>query len=128
MWEPKLPPVAAQCASCPFRTDNDKEFGGVIARLREKLGMPGKVTAACIRHARFHTRIDAENGDFICHGSAYDAEMNQRPATDHRQCAGATEAYRARHPKPVSEQSPKAMKRQRDVAAARWRAGIPSPQ
>lgn len=98
LWQPKFPEVAQQCASCPFRTGNDKEFGEVIARLREKLEMSPTVTANDIRHARFCVRIDAEHGDFVCHHTAYDAKMNQRPQADFRQCAGATAAYRARHP------------------------------
>jgi hypothetical protein len=40
--------------------------------------------------------MDAEHGDFVCHHTAYDGEMNNRPVTDYRQCAGATEAFRAR--------------------------------
>ena len=86
LWQPKFPEVAKQCASCPFR----------IGRLRVKFGMPSKVHAEDIRHARFCVRMDAEHGDFVCHHTAYDGEMNQRPVTDYRQCAGATQAFRAR--------------------------------
>jgi hypothetical protein len=96
LWQPKFPAVAKQCASCPFRIGNDKEFGEVIRRLRVKFGMPSKVHAEDIRHARFCVRMDAEHGDFVCHHTAYDGEMNNRPVTDYRQCAGATEAFRAR--------------------------------
>ncbi len=100
MWQPKFPEVPVQCASCPFRVGNDKEFGEVLARLRSKFDMPGKITKADIGHARLRVRFDSDHGDFVCHHTAYDAQMNQRPSTDFRQCAGATAAYRARHPKP----------------------------
>ncbi len=98
LWQPKLPEVAKQCASCPFRIGNDKEFGEVITRLRCRFGMSEKVRRADIQHARLRVRIDSEHGDFVCHHTAYDGEMEDRPHTDYRQCAGATQAFRSRFP------------------------------
>lgn len=91
LWRPKLKEVEAQCASCPFRKGNDTEFGAVIQKLRDKIGMPGKVTKSCVDHSRKAIRIELQSsGDFACHHAAYDNDMNERPRTELRQCKGAT--------------------------------------
>lgn len=57
--------------------------------------MSGKVTKACIEHARKMIRLDVTGmGDFICHLTAYDSEMEDRPKADHRQCKGATAHFK----------------------------------
>lgn len=95
LWRPKFSEMTAQCPSCPFRVGNDKEFGEVCSRLRNKDGLNGKVTKAIIRFARLALLMDMDKtGDFLCHQTAYDSDMNQRPQRDWRQCAGATKIYR----------------------------------
>lgn len=91
MWKPKRREVSEQCVSCPFREGNDAEFGEVIGKLRKALGMAGEVTDQCVKHARKMVRLDlAAGGDFICHKTAYDAEMKMAGSEHHRQCKGAT--------------------------------------
>ena len=96
LWRPKLPEAASQCASCPFRDDNDAEFGAVMQRLRERVGMPGKLKRRDIAYAKYtiRTKDIAHSGDFACHFTAYDKDMNERPRVDHRQCPGATAEFK----------------------------------
>lgn len=95
LWRPKLPEMAHQCPSCPFRVGNDVEFGAVCAQLRKKEGLRGKVTKSIIRFARLMLLVDLnKTGDFICHQTAYDGEMNPNPQSNWRQCVGATQIYR----------------------------------
>jgi hypothetical protein len=96
-WRPRLKELPNQCASCPFRTGNDKEFQGVVDRLKEKgiqatLDVPHNVDLSVVR---FGIRLGVEaHGDFICHGTAYTKDMELRDRKEHRQCPGATKAYR----------------------------------
>ena len=93
LWKPRLPETT-QCASCPFRAGNDAEFGAVVARL---LGTK-KATKAQIKRTRDNVQHDVlmkMRPDFACHATAYDAEMDVRPISEHRQCPGATKAFQA---------------------------------
>lgn len=86
-WRPRQRELPAQCPSCPFLNGNDAEFAGVVARLG------GSVVDA--RFARFKIRQECSlRGDFICHGTAYDAAMRVQPARKFRQCPGASAHYR----------------------------------
>jgi len=95
LWTPKRREVPAQCASCPFRVGNDKEFSGILSKLKAKLGLKPSVKRPEVVAARCQVRMDLEHtGDFACHHTAYDEAMNERPASEHRQCAGATRWFR----------------------------------
>lgn len=95
-WRPKRPEVPAQCISCPFRTGNDKEFGDILKKLAIGLNHKRKVGPKTIIAARFRVKMEChEQGDFVCHGTAYEADVTtQRPVTEQRQCVGATEWFR----------------------------------
>jgi len=93
MWIPRRKEMPEQCTSCPFRTGNDAEFGDVIKRMCAASGEPMTKTTAL--RARFMLKMETEQaGDFICHQSAYDKDMNLRDASENRQCPGATKHYR----------------------------------
>ncbi len=93
LWTPKRKEMPEQCASCPFRTGNDAEFGLVIAKLCEASGE--RMTAVTADMARFKLKLETETlGDFICHQSAYDKDMAMRPPVDWRQCPGATRHHK----------------------------------
>lgn len=88
LWRPKFKPLPEQCASCPFRKGNDKEFGEVMQRLANSVGMDVKNN---VRESRRRVLADAENtGDFMCHGTVYTKDMERRPQSDYRQCPGAS--------------------------------------
>lgn len=96
MFRPKLKELDEQCPSCPFRKDNPVEFGEIVARLREKHGIPGTPHPMDVLKSRMEVRqTGLQTGDFICHCTAYDKDMNEKPASSHRQCPGATAAFRA---------------------------------
>lgn len=93
MWSPKRKEMREQCASCPFRTGNDAEFGEVIKRLCASAGE--RMTKATAPLARLRLMEETKvMGDFICHQSAYDKDMNLRAPEENRQCPGATRHYR----------------------------------
>lgn len=95
LWRPKLKELPEQCASCPFRKDNDKEFGAIIDRLRRSAGQHGRMTRGHVQFARLGLYADAlERGDFLCHHTVYDEKMNYKPEHERRQCPGATKLYR----------------------------------
>lgn len=95
LWRPKLTEVNEQCVSCPFAKDNDAEFGEILSRLREFYRMDRTVTPFDIGFARLEIEKECtDRGDFSCHNTAYDANMNQKPRKKHRQCKGASEHYR----------------------------------
>lgn len=95
LWRPKFPEVATQCASCPFRIGNHKEFSAVVRRLRAAEGIDGATTKAIVTFARVSLYEDAKaRGDFMCHCSVYDAAMQPKSRKEWRQCAGATEIFR----------------------------------
>ncbi len=89
------PPVPVQCVSCPFRVGNDAEFAVIVNRIRKKHRLrPVKPTSRIVKEARANVKWDLflNNTDkFACHASAYDENTNVRPASEHRQCAGAVE-------------------------------------
>lgn len=95
LFRPKLAEVARQCASCPFRADNDAEFGAFIARLRARVGLTRPVGPDLIEFARAGIRVEVgRKGDFVCHHTVYAEDMSVRPAAGWRQCPGATEYFR----------------------------------
>lgn len=97
LWHPRAPELTVQCASCPFRKGNNAEFGAVLNRIRTKAGMKGECSKRDVGKARLQVMVDVmDRGDFICHGTAYDAQMNQRPVTEFRQCPGATKFHRGK--------------------------------
>lgn len=92
-WRPKMPEKGEMCSSCPFRQDNDKEFGDVAQRLQKSQGKSKWVDLA---HARDSIREECQvRGDFACHGTVYNRNMTLRPQHEHRQCAGAAVYYRS---------------------------------
>lgn len=95
-WRPKRKETE-QCASCPFRDGNNKEFGAVVRALKKAAGMdPDKGNT--VHQARMMVHMDVVGpggrGDFVCHATAYGPEMKPRDPSEHRQCPGATAAYR----------------------------------
>lgn len=95
LWRPKFCEMPEQCASCPFRIGNNAEFGAVVERLRAAEGIVGTLTKKIVGFARTALWMDAvRTGDFMCHCTVYDANMQIRPMADWRQCKGATHVYR----------------------------------
>lgn len=92
MWLPKLPMLEKPCVSCPFSTGNDKEFSEVVKRLDPSL--KGISLIAATAAARINIEEEAKTrGDFSCHHTAYDKEMNIKPIREHKQCPGAARVY-----------------------------------
>jgi hypothetical protein len=92
LFRPKHAPLKEQCVSCPFRDGNDTEFAQVIQKLDPTL--KGKKLLRHTLAARLRIRDEAKTiGEFSCHHTAYDADMNLRPERERRQCPGATTAY-----------------------------------
>ncbi len=90
LWRPKRPELPTQCASCPFRTGNDAEFGRIVARLLERAP-----TAVEIQYARLEVLKDLRHtGDFMCHGTVYTDDMCLQDETNWRQCPGASACFR----------------------------------
>lgn len=95
LFRPKRAEVPVQCASCPFRIGNHKEFGAVVDRLRRADGATKPASKNIIRFARVQLLAETMAcGDFMCHGTVYDAAMKKKPIGQWRQCKGATEFYR----------------------------------
>lgn len=95
-WTPKRPEVPAQCASCPFRTGNNAEFGAVMSKLSKREGGDGKLTTGQLVGARIMIMDGCMTmGDFACHGTVYTPDMQKRPEHEWMQCKGATDFYRA---------------------------------
>lgn len=95
LWRPKFPEVAVQCVSCPFRTNNYKEFAAVVKRLRAAEGLSGRLTKLIVNFARIMLYEEARaKGDFMCHCTVYDSAMKKKDMREWRQCAGATVVYR----------------------------------
>lgn len=79
-WKPVFPEVEHQCASCPFRDGNEKEWAGVvdalkrkseqsieaIDRLGQRLVTPDPETC----RANVRASIDSKGANFVCHGTA----------------------------------------------------------
>lgn len=94
LWIPKHPELSEQCASCPFRKGNDKEFAAIVRKLRKKLSHT-KTTKFDVAYARMaiYNEVVA-NGEFSCHHTVYDEASNIKPPEEFRQCPGATKYYR----------------------------------
>ena len=91
LWTPKRSELAQQCASCPFRKGNDAEFGVIVDKLNRLYSSDGTV-----EQVRFSVEHSLEHGgDFACHLTAYTETMGRRPPHEHRQCPGATAAFKA---------------------------------
>ena len=94
LWKPKRP-EAKQCAGCPFRVGNDKEFGAIVRALKKKAGV---TIGATVQQARAAVYMDVigpgGSGDFICHSTAYGPGMELRHPSEHRQCPGASELWK----------------------------------
>lgn len=86
------------CASCPFRTDNDLEFGTTVNLLRRAtMGRGWRLADTSeVTFARHSVAFDAlSRGDFMCHTTVYDKSMTkQLPQAGWQQCPGATIAYK----------------------------------
>lgn len=94
LFRPKVPEVPTQCASCPFRFGNEKEFGEIVAKVRKLGRLPGRVTKQDVFAARMRIWMDVqERGDFLCHGTVYGPDMMGRPQSNWRQCKGATASF-----------------------------------
>ncbi len=92
MWRPKLPEVAVQCASCPFREGNDDEFRAVLKKM---LGA-SVLTEEGLQDVRDEIKESLQySGDFICHHTALKVGGELRPLQDRRQCPGATAWFRS---------------------------------
>jgi hypothetical protein len=95
LWEPRMDEVPVQCASCPFREGNHDEFGQIVARLHQAANKPPPERFD-IGYSRIEVRKTAmESGELACHCTSYTANMGIAPYDQHRQCKGASEAYRA---------------------------------
>jgi len=96
LWRPRLPPrEGGACAGCPFGTDNNKQFGTILTKLRQKNHDPRPVTDEEIQWARDEVKRERDmmGGDFACHASVYGAGTEERDVEHHRQCPGASEYY-----------------------------------
>lgn len=97
-WRPRRPEVPVQCASCPFREDNNEAFACIVNRLRKTEGLrPVKPGSKVVKTARSKIRIDLlclGSGEFYCHGTVYNEDMTTKPISEYRQCAGATAFWR----------------------------------
>ncbi len=66
----------------------------MVQRLWEKMCRPGRVSAFQVGVSRMEVMLDvAVRGDFACHCTVYDEDMNQNETKDFRQCPGATAYY-----------------------------------
>lgn len=93
LFLPKLPELAEQCPSCPFRSGNDLEFGEIIRKLCASGNV--KFSPAVVRRARASITDEAKHvGDFSCHHTAYRDDMSLKDVREHRQCPGATRAFK----------------------------------
>jgi hypothetical protein len=97
LFRPKTQSLSEQCPSCPFREGNEKEFGEIVQRLKAAQGPNPDLASE--EHARAVICGEVRHrGDFLCHNTVYDAEMNFRPPGQRRQCPGATAFYKAADP------------------------------
>lgn len=94
LWRPKFPEAKKPCTSCPFLKDNNEAFGKIVAKLHDAAGKepPNEFDVAV---ARFNVQQDGlRSGDLVCHSTVYDDDLEKRPMSEWKQCAGAAEAYR----------------------------------
>lgn len=93
LWSPKRKETT-QCASCPFRDDNDAQFGTVLKALAKSSGVK-RLGSKVVKKARAMIKAEtAVLGDFCCHATVYGPDMVLRSAEDFRQCPGASKYYR----------------------------------
>lgn len=70
-----------------------------MKKLRDRMQIQGPVTKAILDHARAEALKDLEfSGEFACHLTVYDADMNRKPDNEARQCRGASAIYRMEVP------------------------------
>lgn len=94
--------MAEPCISCPFRNDNDQEFGVIVARLLSVMLKPTKrATRTQIARSRAMVRMERLllGPDFGCHCTIYNPDMSLKPEREWKQCKGASDAYRAERAK-----------------------------
>lgn len=98
LWLPKYPEVKHPCLSCPFVEGNDEHFAEVVSRLRELEGMPlvRASDTGALEEVRRRLRVETNlvGGDFLCHQTTYDEDMELTDRSSWRQCAGAARFYR----------------------------------
>jgi hypothetical protein len=101
LFRPKHKELPEQCVSCPFRKGNDKEFQAIVDKLA---AANGEANPAPLTVVRATIRMDATRvGEFICHHTAYDADMELKDRSHRRQCPGATAWYKSHTPFPGDE-------------------------
>ncbi len=84
LFLPKLPELEEQCPSCPFREGNHEELSKIVRKLCVHEGVP--YHPGRTEFARAMIREDAESqGDFSCHHTVYEDDMNLRPRSEYRQ-------------------------------------------
>ncbi len=88
---PKMPEVKTQCASCPFRVGNAKEFSDVVFKLHQN-GLCITVDPEQMRESVL--RDGMLRGEFYCHCTVYDKNMQKTSFEEWRQCAGATRWFK----------------------------------
>lgn len=98
LWLPRMQEAGRQCDSCPFLKDNEKQFGEVVSALKKSGGFRDHEGATIdeARERAWETAV--RHGEFACHVTAYGPGMDVRPRAEHRQCPGATRAYRRGRP------------------------------
>ncbi len=95
VWMPRYKELETACASCPFGEGNDKEWAAKVKQLADKAGEENPADPRMARNRIKSELANAPSGDFICHGSAYDTEMDRRDMKQARQCPGASAYYRS---------------------------------
>jgi len=90
LWMPKAPEMKTPCVSCPFLEGNDDAWQEKLEALADH---PLSPREAKVGRAMVHSEVRMR-GDFMCHQTAYDNNMKVKPASEHRQCAGAAKFYR----------------------------------
>ncbi len=93
-WRPRHKLVSVPCATCPFREDNDNAFAAFVLKMASKIGVKNPQRPAVVR-ASLHATAAATGGEFVCHHTVYTEDFKKKPASQHRQCAGAAEYYRS---------------------------------
>ena len=101
LFRPKLKELPEQCASCPFKDGNDKEWGDVHKRLAAASGVEKPLDPRISRWKVRDEIINGFSGDFFCHGTAYNYDMTRRPMSEARQCPGATKLFVESDPRSV---------------------------
>lgn len=104
LWKPRFPELPEMCASCPFREGNDQAFGDILTRIKKKHGERRPATAREITTARAKVKFDRLfSGEFCCHNTVYDAQMNVQRRGHWKQCAGAAAHFRTKRNYPTPQ-------------------------